>query len=79
MRNEMISQALLVDELPEDDEFKISAYEWIVLSSSVLFIAALLVNAGWSYVLLITGQIEGGTPLGTIANMLHIHCLVCLV
>jgi hypothetical protein len=79
MRKENIIQPISPEELIDLQDSSFSLYERVVFSLGVLFLTSMLINAGWSYVLLTTGNVEGGGPLGALARSLGINCLTCLV
>jgi hypothetical protein len=51
-----------------DDNF--SRYECIVFFFCILVITTFFIIAAWSGILLISGRIEGGGPLGMLMNAL---------
>ncbi len=78
MRNTM-RQPIIVEEFPESFDSKLSFYERIVYSLGILLLAAIVINAGWSYVLLETGNTTGGGLIGALARILPLECLTCLI
>ena len=66
-------------EFEEPADFRFSTIERVGLLLFVKIIAAVLIIAGWSGILLATGDIDGGGPLGAIARALHIKCVLAFV
>ncbi len=63
----------------ESQDSQLSIYERVVLSLGVLLLVTMVVNAGWSYVLLETGNTAGGGPLGALAGLLRLEWFTCSV
>ena len=72
-------QPVIMEESVELIDSKLSTYERIVLSLGILLLVTIVVNAGWSYVLLETGNTTGGGLLGALARVFPLKCLTCFV
>ncbi|HKJ65719.1 MAG TPA: hypothetical protein VJ969_09965 [Desulfopila sp.] len=53
-----------------------SRYEITVLFFSLLMVITTLIFAAWSWILLLTGDIQGGGPLGLLMKLLPINLLL---
>jgi len=57
-------------------EDRLSRYEKTVLLFSLLMVITTLIFAAWSWILLLTGDIQGGGPLGKLMKILPLHLLL---
>ncbi len=70
-------QSIATEETYGFSDLRLRVIDRVIIFFYVNLIAAILIIAGWSGILLATGNTEGGGPLGAVARVLHINCLAC--
>jgi len=67
----ILTKTEVASDLFDLQEVEFNRRERIILAVFVLFVGAIGLIGGWSFVLLLTGKTAGGGPLGLVASLLH--------